>query len=1352
MATPTPMLRQYHELKQQHPGTLLFFRLGDFYELFYDDAVTGAREMEITLTARHKERGDPIPMCGVPHHAAANYIARLVRKGYRVAICEQTEDPSQAKKLVRREVVRVVTPGTAIDPQLVEARETVYLAAVCGTGERMAAAFLDLSTGEFRATEASGRDSWARVRADLESYAPREILFPASLAPLMKSARDEFAHTAPLPLREEADESTAELSRNGVAAFAGATLTPLDDWLWQGENCATQLCEQFGARSLEGYGLDGKYEAVRAAGACLRYAQETQRAAAAHVSDITYFEPHDHLMLDQVTVRNLELTDASSRSHALIEVIDETVNGMGARTLRSWLLRPSVRRGEIEARLAAVEELHASQIKRDRLRALLKEVSDLERLTGRLNMNSAGPRDLHALRHSLDQVPLIRQTLSDSEASLLQVLAESMDELAELRELIAQSISDEPPARLSDGGAIRDGYSAELDELRSISRDAKRTIASLEARERTRSGIATLRIRYNGVFGYYIEVSKANAPRVPADYERRQTLANAERYTTPELKDWETKVLGADDRIGRLETEIFAEVCVQAAAETRRLQATARALASLDALAALAETARRRRYTRPVMHDGDEIEIVQGRHPVIEAVSPQPFIPNDLYMNNSTDRLLIITGPNMGGKCVSGDSLVYTDRGLLRLVELMPDGIQEGQFKEIDLQVHTRCGRNAATHFFKGGKKQTVKIKTRFGYQIEGTREHRVWVRHPDGNEGWKFLGEISSGDVVAIDRQIDLWGKQIDICTRDAEELRKVKRYPLPKVLDADLAYLMGLLVGDGTMTVALGFLLTTADSFIASEFSRIIRKHFGYQVKYKPSNLSYGVHSKQIRVFLKGLGLCYERSYEKYVPQSILSAPKEFVIAFLQGLFDTDGWAANKQVKVFLATSSPRLAREVQLLLLNLGIVSSLSVKQTTHRPSYKVAMYGADAIKFHEQVGFRLPRKQARKHLASDIRMPNIGIPHLAGMLKQVQADIVATHGKPVALKNNKSINSIFYTYIPSNRNISHGKLDELITYCRQNRVPCPQLETIQKENYFYDRVVAIESGEAEVYDLSVARDHSYVANGFVSHNSTVLRQTAIIQILAQMGSFVPAERARLPLLDRVWTRVGASDDLARGRSTFMVEMTETAAILHNATPRSLVLLDEIGRGTATFDGLSIAWAVAEHLHDSPGHAAKTLFATHYHELTELAERLPGAQNYQITATEREGEVVFLHRLERGRASKSYGIEVARLAGLPPAVVARAREVLTRLERYELDVFAEEEKKTESPAPSEWDEWALDEAGLKSAARRARQKRISAQATLFDAANQGILDEVRGVDVETLKPEEALGILQDIRKRIV
>jgi DNA mismatch repair protein MutS len=607
-----------------------------------------------------------------------------------------------------------------------------------------------------------------------------------------------------------------------------------------------------------------------------------------------------------------------------LEVIDQTVTGMGARLLRSWLLRPSIKRVEVEARLSAVTELVASQINRDKLRSFLKEVSDLERLTGRINLGSATPRDLIAILRSLNQVPAIRQLLSTQQSSLLQVLYENIDEVPEVRELITRAINDEPPVKLSDGDTIRTGYSAELDEVRSTNRNAKQIIASMEAAERTRTGIGNLRIRFNGVFGYFIEVSKANAVRVPPDYERRQTLANAERFTTAELREWEKKVLGAEERIVQLETELFNDVCRQIATATKRLQATARALAALDALCSLAETATRRRYARPQMHDGDEIEIVHGRHPVIEFFNDAPFVPNSIYLNNSTDRLLIITGPNMGGK----------------------------------------------------------------------------------------------------------------------------------------------------------------------------------------------------------------------------------------------------------------------------------------------------------------------------------------------------------------------------------------------------------------------------------------------------STVLRQTAIICLMAQMGGFVPAEKARLPLVDRVWTRVGASDDLTRGRSTFMVEMTETAAILHSATPRSLVLLDEIGRGTATFDGLSIAWAVAEFLHDSAEHAAKTLFATHYHELTELAERLPGAQNYQITATEREGEVVFLHRLERGRASKSYGIEVARLAGLPPVVLANAREVLKRLERYELDVFAEdtaavtEERAvamTASGSEASTDVSTSSDA-LEAAARQAGRKKRAAQASLFDLVNQKIINELLEADLEKLSDQDAKLLLQDIKQRLL
>ena len=935
-ANSTPMLRQYQELKQQHPGTLLFFRLGDFYELFFDDAIVGSRELQITLTARHKERGEPIPMCGVPHHSAANYIARLVRRGFRVAICEQTEQASQTKKLVRREVVRIVTPGTPIDPQLLESRESVYLAAVCTSGETVGAAFLDISTGEFRATQESGRDAWDKIRAALESYAPRELLFPASLGPLIKSGLSTKAETPKLPISPTAENSDGPpltlTASNGQAL--DAVLTALDDWLWQVEDCTALLRDHLGVRSLEGYGLERKPEAIRAAGTCLRYTRDTQRAAAAHITDLEYFEPQDHLVLDAVTVRNLELVEslAGSTGRSLVELIDETVTGMGARLLRSWLLRPSIRRGEIEARLTAVEELRASQINRDRLRGLLKEVSDLERLNGRVNLGSATPRDLNAILNSLNQVPAVRALLAHAQSSLLQILSESTDELPELRDLLSRAICDDAPARVSDGGAIREGYSPELDDLRSTSRNAKQTIATLEASERSRSGIGNLRIRYNSVFGYYIEVSKANALRVPAEYERRQTLANAERYTTPELKEWEKKVLGAEERIIQLETELFSDICRQVAAESKRIQATARALASLDALASLAETAARRRFVKPLMHDGDEIEIIHGRHPVIEAFNDEPFVPNNLYMNNSTDRLLIITGPNMGGK----------------------------------------------------------------------------------------------------------------------------------------------------------------------------------------------------------------------------------------------------------------------------------------------------------------------------------------------------------------------------------------------------------------------------------------------------STILRQTAIICLLAQMGSYVPAEKARLPILDRIWTRVGASDDLTRGRSTFMVEMTETAAILHSATPRSLVLLDEIGRGTATFDGLSIAWAVAEYLHDSAEHAAKTLFATHYHELTELAERLPGGKNYQITATERDGEVVFLHRLERGRASKSYGIEVARLAGLPPAVLANAREVLERLERYELDVFAEEDqvvtqKVGDKSAASSVAAAAAASTGsstvtstssdaLSQATKRAGRKRFIAQTSLFDLANQKIVEEIKDTDVESLAPEDAKELLRKLREKLL
>jgi DNA mismatch repair protein MutS len=896
MQNSTPMLRQYLEIKKQYPGTLLFFRLGDFYELFNDDAVTGSRELGITLTARHKDSKTPIPMCGVPHHAAAGYISRLVKKGYRVAICEQTEEPGgQTPKLVKREVVRVVTPGTAIDPQIVESKESIYLAAVCGAGETFGAAFLELSTGEFFSTEKSGVHAWTKICADIESFTPREILFPESFQTLVENS---FANLTPKITSQSKNVVSIAPQSNKFSA----TLTALDDWLFHEEDCENILKKQLNVRYLSGFGLEGKAAAIRASGACLRYAQETQRAAAEHISDINFFEAHDFMVLDAVTLKNLEIVESRKETgkRTLLGVIDETVTGMGARLLRSWLLRPSIKRSEIQTRLSAVSELN-DLVLRDKIRFLLKEITDLERLVGRLNLRTATPRDLLALKHSISQTPAINQSLSDAQSLLLQVLTENIFELPEIRDLIEKSISDEPPVNIADGGVIREGFDAKLDELRNISRSAKQTIASFEDREKKRTGIYNLKIKFNNVFGYFIEISKGNLGKVPEDYERRQTLTNAERFTTPQLKEWEQKVLGADESIKEIEAEIFQKIRTEVAKETQKLQSTARALATLDALAGLAETSAKHNYIAPVMHDGDEIEIKNGRHPLVEIFSGQTFVPNDLYLNNSTDRLLIITGPNMGGK----------------------------------------------------------------------------------------------------------------------------------------------------------------------------------------------------------------------------------------------------------------------------------------------------------------------------------------------------------------------------------------------------------------------------------------------------STILRQTAIIQILAQIGSYVPATFAKLPIIDRIWTRVGASDDLASGRSTFMVEMTETAAILHNATPRSLILLDEIGRGTSTFDGLSIAWAVAEYLHNSPEHSAKTLFATHYHELTELAEKLPGAKNYQVLAAEKNGEVAFLHKLQIGKASKSYGIAVARLAGLPANTIARAKEVLLKLEQYELAVFSDAKQNSDA---------------LATAVGRAGKEKFSSQFSLFASLNESVIDDLRNANFENMSDEELKTYLSGLQKRIV
>jgi DNA mismatch repair protein MutS len=858
--TSTPLMRQYNSIKQQVPNTLLMFRLGDFYELFFEDAVVAARELEITLTARHKEKGAGIPMCGVPYHAADGYISRLIQKGYRVAICDQMEDPRLAKKLVKRDITRIVTPGTAMDANLVSSHENNYLAAVARAGSVSAVAHVDISTGEFRVTEMEP----AEVAGALEQLGAREVLFPGDL-PLLNGED----HIGPRFVRTE-----------------------IEEWVFTYDYASRTLRDHFKLLSLDGCGLANRPAAVGAAGAILHYLRDTQRAALDHLDRPTYYSRADSMILDAVTIRNLELVEpifAESSGATLLAVLDQTQTGMGGRLLRQRLLHPSMDRAEIEQRLDAAGELLQQTILRTELRKHLAGILDLERLLAKVTLGSAGPRDLLALGRSIEKIPALRRCFDTQQAARLRSLHERLDELPDVASLILNAIADDPPLNMADGGTIRAGYHAELDELRDLSQNGKQYIAQIEARERQRTGIQSLKVRFNNVFGYYIEITRANLHLAPADYERKQTLANAERFTTPELKDYEHKVLDAEEKILVLEKDLFADVRKRAAAEAQRIRATAAAVAELDVTAALAQVAAENHYQRPTFSETGEMRIMAGRHPVIERLSDQEsgrFIPNDLYLNDTTDLIGIITGPNMGGK----------------------------------------------------------------------------------------------------------------------------------------------------------------------------------------------------------------------------------------------------------------------------------------------------------------------------------------------------------------------------------------------------------------------------------------------------STYLRQAALIAIMAQMGSFVPAESASLPVIDRIFTRIGASDNLARGRSTFMVEMTETAVILNTATARSFIVLDEIGRGTSTYDGLALAWAVVEHIHART--RAKTLFATHYHELTELAEQLSGVRNLMVSVKEAGDHIIFLRKVEPGKADRSYGIEVARLAGLPLSVIERAREVLKLHERTEYEVTGELAK-TEDEGP--------------------------VQIQLFEPVGYGIAERIRELNLDQLRPIEALQLLAELQKEL-
>ena len=890
-------MQQYHAIKSRYPHALLLFRLGDFYELFYEDAMLASRELQITLTSRNREKGQPIPMCGVPYHAADGYVARLIRAGFKIAICDQMEQPGPGKKIVRREVVRVITPGTATDVAVLDARENNFLAAVAkhASGSPVGLAYVDLSTGEFQATEFSGACADEDLRDELQLLHPRETLLPRP-------------------------HQLFETAKTSLLDGTGGVESRLEDWIFQYDYAERVLREQFGVAELTGFGLDAHPQAIAAAGAIVHYLRENathqsdQRDGAngngaaalealGHLDRVRYYQQHDALVLDPVSVRNLELinpifTEESSRSGptTLLSALDVTVTGMGARLLRSWILRPLIDGDAIGARLGAVAHLLQQTVVRGEIRKELRGILDLERLTSRITLGLATPRELLALRKSLTQLPTLKNFVMPPPAGgsdLLRHLHQEIDELADVREILEAALADEPPALATDPGIIRTGFHAELDELRNLSQHSKQVIASMEERERKRTNIASLKIRFNHVFGYYIEISKPNLHLAPNDYERKQTLVNAERFTSPELKEYERKILAADERILEIERQLFIDLRSSVAAKAARLRKTASAIAQLDVLAAFAKLGADRGYTRPEFTSTGELLIVAGRHPVIEELLRQRgerFVPNDLFFEPALQQLLLITGPNMGGK----------------------------------------------------------------------------------------------------------------------------------------------------------------------------------------------------------------------------------------------------------------------------------------------------------------------------------------------------------------------------------------------------------------------------------------------------STYLRQAALIVLMAQIGCFVPARQAKLPIIDRIFTRIGASDNLARGRSTFLVEMSEVAAILNHATPASLVLLDEVGRGTATFDGLSIAWAVVEHLQKHT--RARTLFATHYHELTELADLLPGVKNVHVSVKETPNEIIFLRRVEPGSADKSYGIEVARLAGLPRSVIERAREVLKRHEQSEHQL-----SETLSPG-------ATDPAHPNGA-----------QEVLFTPLDRAVLEKLRAADLDQLKPLDALNLLADLKKQI-
>ena len=870
----SPMMQEYIKKKEEYKDCILFYRLGDFYEMFFEDALTVTKELEITLTGKDCGLEERAPMCGVPYHAAETYINRLIEKGYKVAICEQVEDPKKARGLVKREVVRVVTTGTTIDTMSLDETKNNYLMSIVSMEDHFGCAIADITTGDCFLTEV---DKPQKLLDEINKFTPAEII-----------CNDSFLVSG---------VDTADLKeRLGICVFT------LDSWYFDDDSCKQMLKDHFHVNSLDGLGISDYDSGIIAAGALFLYLRETQKTALSHMASIRPYAADKFMLIDSSSRRNLELVETlreKQKRGSLLWVLDKTKTAMGARTLRSFVEQPLIEAKEIERRLEALEELNKNPMLRDEIREYLQPVYDLERLSSRISYQTANPRDLVAFASSLEMLPHIKQILNEFHSPILAEINKDMDSLEEIADMVRRAIVEDPPIAQKDGGIIREGFNEDVDKYRRSRTDGKKWLSELEAREREKTGIKSLKIKYNRVFGYSLEVTNTFKNLVPDTYIRKQTLSNAERYITQELKELEDLILGAEDKLYALEYELFCQVRDTIGAEVIRIQRTAKAVAALDVFASLALVAQRNNYVRPKINENGVIDIKEGRHPVVEQmIEHDMFIANDTYLDNQKKRISVITGPNMAGK----------------------------------------------------------------------------------------------------------------------------------------------------------------------------------------------------------------------------------------------------------------------------------------------------------------------------------------------------------------------------------------------------------------------------------------------------STYMRQTALIVLMAQIGSFVPAKKANIGIVDRIFTRVGASDDLASGQSTFMVEMTEVANILRNATAKSLLILDEIGRGTSTFDGLSIAWAVIEHISNTKLCGAKTLFATHYHELTELEGKIAGVNNYCIAVKEKGDDIVFLRKIVKGGADKSYGIQVAKLAGVPDSVIQRAKELVEELS--DADITAAVKDLT---APKKKNKVVYDQLDM-------------AQISLFDTVkDDDIIEEIRGLDISGLTPLEALNILSNLQNKI-